>query len=202
VRAVHAPVTVPCGGQNAHARGGSGDPPLVLKSDSGSPSAAEVFQELLDRWQVFALLSPQRTPRYNGSVEAGNGSVKARVRQEAARHGRIGCWTSDDLEAARLQANLTARPWGDLGPTPQQVWDRRMPITKDQRRTFLQCVERMQTDVRIELGYAQDTLLGRAERAIVARAAARRALEALGYLQVRSRRTAPPFNSPLRATIS
>ena len=71
VRAVHAPVTVPCGGQNAHARGGSGDPPLVLKSDSGSPSAAEVFQELLDRWQVFALLSPQRTPRYNGSVEKG-----------------------------------------------------------------------------------------------------------------------------------
>jgi hypothetical protein len=60
---------------------------------------------------------------------------------------------------------------------------------------------RMQTDVRIELGYTQDALLGRAERAIVARAAARRALEALGYLQVRRRRIAPPFNSPLRARI-
>jgi hypothetical protein len=41
----------------------------------------------------------------------------------------------------------------------------------------------MQTDVRIELGCTQDTLLGRAERAIVARAAARRALEALVYLE-------------------
>jgi hypothetical protein len=49
-------------------------------------STPEAFQELLDRWQVFALLSPPRLPRYNGSVEAGNGSVKTRVRQEAARH--------------------------------------------------------------------------------------------------------------------
>jgi len=77
---------------------------------------AEAFQEFPDRWQVFALLSPPRLPRYNGAVEAGNGSVKTRVRQEAARHGRIGCWTSDDLEAARLQANLTARPWGEWCP--------------------------------------------------------------------------------------
>ena len=176
--------------------------PLVLKSDNGSPFIAVAFQELLDRWQVFARLSPPRTPRYNGGVEAGNGAVKTRTRQEAARHGRIGCWTCDDLEAVRLRANLTARPWGDRGPTPQDVWDHRTPITLDQLRTFLQCIERMQTDVRIELGYAQDTLLGRAERAIVARAAARRALQSLGYLQVRRRRLTPPFNSPLRARIS
>jgi hypothetical protein len=58
-------------------------------------------------------------------VEAGNGFVKTRTRQEAARHGRIGCWTCDDLKAVRLQANLTARPWGDRGPTPQEVWNRR-----------------------------------------------------------------------------
>ena len=58
-------------------------------------------------------MSPPRTPRYNGSAEAGNGAVKTPSHHEAARHGRIGCWTSDDLEAVRLQANLTARPWGD-----------------------------------------------------------------------------------------
>ena len=176
--------------------------PLVLKSDNGSPFIAQAFQKLLDRWKVFALLSPPRTPRYNGGVEAGNGSVKTRTCQEAARHGRIGCWTCDDLEAVRLQANLTARPWGDRNPTPQEVWDRRTPVTLDQRRTFLQCVERMQREVRTELAYGEDTLLGRAERAIVARAAARRALEALGYLQVQRRRITPPFNSPLRARIS
>jgi hypothetical protein len=176
--------------------------PLVLKSDNGSPFIAQAFQELLDRWKVFALLSPPRTPRYNGGVEAGNGSVKTRTCQEAVRHGRIGCWTCDDLEAVRLQANLTARPWGDRNPTPQEVWDRRTPVTPDQRRTFLQCVERMQREVRTELAYGEDTLLGRAERAIVARAAARRALESLGYLQVQRRRITPPFSSPLRARIS
>jgi hypothetical protein len=46
-------------------------------------STPEAFQELLDRWQVFALLPPPRLPPYNGSVEAGNGSVNTRVRQEA-----------------------------------------------------------------------------------------------------------------------
>lgn len=106
------------------------------------------------------------------------------------------------LEAARLQANLTARPWGDRGPTPQEVWNRRTPITQHQRRAFLQCVERTQRDVRAELGYAQNTLLGRRDRAIVARAAARRALMSLGYLQVRRMRITPPFNSPLRDRIS
>jgi len=59
----------------------------------------------------------------------------------------------------------------------------------------------MQREVRTELAYGEDTLLGRAARAIVARAAARRALESLGYLQVQRRLITPPFNSPLRARI-
>jgi hypothetical protein len=45
-------------------------PPLVLKSDSSGPFVAEPFEELLKQWQVLALLSPPRTPRYNGAVEA------------------------------------------------------------------------------------------------------------------------------------
>jgi hypothetical protein len=70
----------------------------------------------------------------------------------------------------------------------------------------------MQNDVRIDLAYGEDALLGRREQAILARAAARRAchgvaqasraLQALGYLEVRRMRITPPFNSPLRARIS
>jgi transposase InsO family protein len=45
-------------------------PPPVVKSDNGSPFVAEPFEELLKQWQVLALLSPPRTPRYNGAVEA------------------------------------------------------------------------------------------------------------------------------------
>jgi hypothetical protein len=74
----------------------------------GSPFIAEAFQELFDRWQVFALLSPPRTPRYNGGVEAGNDAVKTRARQEAARHGRISCWTCDDLEAGQARGAATS----------------------------------------------------------------------------------------------
>ena len=35
--------------------------------------------QLLERWKVFPLFSPPRTPEYNGSVEAGNGIMKVRA---------------------------------------------------------------------------------------------------------------------------
>ena len=44
--------------------------PLVFKTDNGSPFIADVFQELLARWQVIGLLSPPYWPPYNGAIEA------------------------------------------------------------------------------------------------------------------------------------
>lgn len=60
----------------------------------------------------------------------------------------------------------------------------------------------MQREVRIEPACGEDTLPGRAGRAIAVRAAARRAIEALGYPGVRRRRITPPPDSPLRAGMS
>jgi hypothetical protein len=62
--------------------------PLVLKLDNGGPFIAEAFQELLDRWQVFALLPPPRTPRYNGGAEAGAGQRGPRGGPPGARSAR------------------------------------------------------------------------------------------------------------------
>jgi hypothetical protein len=45
-------------------------PPLVLKTDNGSPFIAEILQHLLARWGVTSLLSPAYWPPYNRSVEA------------------------------------------------------------------------------------------------------------------------------------
>ncbi|HUT34070.1 MAG TPA: transposase family protein [Planctomycetota bacterium] len=176
--------------------------PLVAKSDNGSPFISGTFQSLLERWNVVALLSPPYTPWYNGAIEAGIGSNGTRTHYEAARHGHPGYWTSDDLEAARLQSNTTARPWGARGPTPQALWTQRPPITPDERQLFRYCLEHMHAQVLRELDLSTADLSDGDVRAVVARAATRRALETLGYLCVRRKRITPPFNSHLRHIIT
>src|SRR5262245_24594434 len=58
-----------------------------------------------ERLGVNQLLSPPRLPQYNGACEAAIGWMKSPTRWIAAQDGRIGLWTSDDLEAARILAN-------------------------------------------------------------------------------------------------
>ncbi len=111
-------------------------PPLVIKADHGSPFVSQGVANLLNRWRVILLLSPPRRPQYNGGVEAANGSLKTRTEHVASLAGREGLWTSDDLAAARQQANLLLRPRGPHGPTPQDLWLRRPPIRDRQRRRF------------------------------------------------------------------
>src|SRR5215468_5658248 len=84
--------------------------PLVLKSDNGSAFGAQEVQVLCRQFGVLNLFSPPQTPRYNGSIEAGIGSLTTRTEQAAARRGYPDAWTWDDAELARLEANATARP--------------------------------------------------------------------------------------------
>lgn len=49
-------------------------------------------------------------PQYNGAIESGIGSLKTRVETQAAHRGHPGMWTGDDVEAARREADVTARP--------------------------------------------------------------------------------------------
>jgi hypothetical protein len=176
-------------------------PPLVLKSDNGSPFIAEVFRMLLIRWKVTALLSPPHWPLYNGAIEAGFSASKTRIYLEAARHGRTDHWLADDVEAARQFANCASRPWGKLGPTPQQRWDGRSPITPQQRADFQKALADQEQRVRAELGLALIPDLDPKDRATVARESTRRALEGLGYLQVQRRPITPPFNLAFGAII-
>ncbi len=71
-------------------------PPLVLKMDNGSAFISAEVEALLQEHGVFALFSPPGTPAYNGSVEAGIGSLEVRAFYESARHDRPGEWTCDD----------------------------------------------------------------------------------------------------------
>jgi transposase InsO family protein len=157
--------------------------PLVLKSDNGSAFIAEATAKLLADFGVEKLFSPPGVPRYNGSIEAGIGSLKARTEHHAARHGRPGHWTWDDAAAAQWEANTTARPHGPAGPTPEECWAARPLITAAERLLFRATVDRLRHDAML----TEDVSDAGTNRA-TDRHAIRRALEQHGYLFYTRRR--------------
>ena len=169
-------------------------PPLLLKKDNGSALNDDCINRLLARDGIIGLLSPPATPSYNGACEAGNGSMKVRTSYEAARNGRPARWSVDDCEAARLQAWQTARPWGVTGPTPEQAWLKREPITDELRQRFQNAVAFFQEDERKKKGYLPGIELAPDVRAAINRVGIRRALEACRLLELRRGRIALPFS--------
>jgi transposase InsO family protein len=159
-------------------------PPLVLKSDNGSAFIADETRQLLDRWRIWHLRSPPEWPQYNGSCEAGIGSMKTRTHHESSRLGHPGEWSCDDVEAARLQANETARPWRLHGPTPGEVWQQRRRISAKERTVFSELVTRQEQE-------AIATEHGVVQLASVRRTAIAQALVAGGLLEYRRERQVP-----------
>jgi transposase InsO family protein len=157
-------------------------PPLVLKSDNGSGFIAGETRSLLSGWGVGHLRSPPELPEYNGACEAGIGSMKTRTVHAASRGARPAEWTGDDAEAARLQANQTARPWGVNGPTPEQAWGQRLSIPAAERSAFGAAVQRREQAARRERGFRPGERLPPAVQAAIDREALSRALVARGYL--------------------
>jgi len=173
--------------------------PLVLKSDNGSAFIDGRTQELLARFGTIGLFSPARTPSYNGSIEAGIGSLTSRTEQHAARHGRPGYWTFDDAEAARLEANATARPFGPLGPSPEQRWSTRAPIAAEEREAFAATIARRLQEQDHDHGLAYENA---ASRRVAERPAIRHALVEHGYLYITRRRIPLPISSKKTADIT
>jgi hypothetical protein len=145
----------------------------------------------LQEWQVWHLRSPPDYPEYNGACEAGIGSMKTRTHHQAARRGRTGLWSCDDAEAARREANETARPWGHRGPTPAEVWAHRRPLTNRERARFRATVQRLEEEERASRGMSAGTVAAGPEEAALNRAVLTRALVASGLLAFTSQRVAP-----------
>jgi transposase InsO family protein len=176
--------------------------PLVLKSDNGSPFRAGRTRALLAAFDVIPLFSPPQTPRYNGAIEAGIGSLKTRTEIQAVHHGHPGCWTWDDVEAARTEANATARPRGPSGPTPDEAWNARRPLRLAERRPFQETVKRLRNEERGKYPTAKDEALSARQEVLVERRAIRRALEEHGYLVYARRRIPLPIKKLKTARIT
>ena len=168
--------------------------PLVIKCDNGGAFIAEDLQAFLGGEGVRVLYSPERTPRYNGSVEAGIGSIKTRAFWQAALHDRPGEWTCDDIEAAVRQANETGRPHGLAAPTPQESWLTRLPISDTERERFDAVCSRHANEEYTQRGWLPTAALQHREQASIDRGAISRALIELGFLLIRRRRITPPVS--------
>jgi transposase InsO family protein len=168
-------------------------PPLVLKSDNGSAFVAEATQALLAGAGVIPLFSPAYTPEYNGSAEAGIGSLKTRTERHAGRCGHPGVWTSDDAAAAQAEANALAHPKGERGPTPDAAWSSRRRLTAADRTWFRATVARLRDEERARAGLATEGSPTSTGERRAARVAIRRALVEHGYLLFSRRRIPLPI---------
>jgi transposase InsO family protein len=175
--------------------------PLLLKTDNGSPFCAGATLELLLAWSVLPLFSPPYCPRYNGSIEAGIGSLKTRTEHYATQNGHPTFWTFNDTAAAQEQANATARPQGPNGPTADQLWHARPTITPQQRTGFNASVAYHRDHVRAREGQPSIGPLPKADPRALDRQAIRRALGELGFLFFKRRTIPLSFFAPKTATI-
>ena len=119
------------------------------------------------------------------AIEAGIGSLKTRSEDHAARHGRPGAWTCDDVAAAPLEANARARPRGPNGPTPDQAWALRSPLDPTERACFQRSVEIYRCDARREHNLTDDQPFDVMTERSIDRVAIRRALVEHGLLEER-----------------
>ena len=175
--------------------------PLLLKSDNEAVFCSQEMRVFLKRVSITPLLSPKAFPAYNESCEAGIGSMKNRTHIEAAQHDRVAFWSSDDLEAARLQANTTARPHGPNRPTPDGAWQGRLPIREETRAHFARELERCRLAVRKDAGVAVDAVVDANTASRWERLALARALVARWLLKIRRRRVPLPLKRLFAAKI-
>ena len=169
-------------------------PPLVIKSDNGPAFKSHRLAELLAAHDITWLPSPTRTPWYNGSCEAANGSMKARTQYFAVTRGARGRWIRSDLEKARQQANEKGRPQGHLRPTPAERWRQRSSITRQERAELSAAIEKYRQRV-IDQRTEPLNLNNKRQQRQVHRQAVRRALLDVGLLTITRRSIPLPLRS-------
>jgi len=158
--------------------------PLVLKSDNGSAFISDAFHELLETAGTEPLYSPPCRPQYNGALERANGTLKELTQFIACRSGHPLRWTTADLEQAREQANLLGRPWGHDGPTPDEAWFAREPITPAERDEFAARLAVERPIAAADVGFHPPLALTHELRATIDRLALQRTLEQTGNLTI------------------
>ena len=172
--------------------------PLVVKSDNGPAFISDAMKDYFQSLGIIPLLSPPGRPQYNGSCEAAIGWMKQRTRYQAARAGRVGPWSSEDLEMATILSNETPRARSPGHQSPQEIWKARTPIDGTERESFRAAVDGQRSALRAEAGGS----ITEEEESNLERQAITRALVAHGILNIRRRVIPLPYKFIFRAKIS
>ena len=178
----------------------------MVKADNGSHFRNHAVEALLAEHGIMPLWSPPYYPRFNGAVEAGIGTFKARLRIIAGRDDQVGGVTDDHIEGARLLCNRWVGTAG--GISPEQWWEHGERITSEEREAFQQLVAAHQERIRAQLStwattaqpavapaQPDDITLDDAahRRAVIA------ALAAANVVSIRSRRIPQPLSARISA---
>jgi len=167
--------------------------PLVLKMDNGPAFRSDELERMLSPYGVVVLYSPAYTPSYNGSAEAGVGAMKGRTEMQAWQRGVSECWTWEDVEAARQEANAVCVGRRDGSPTRAEVWESRPRLGEEARAELRAEVLRQQP--KKSSPEAQMLERNDVDKGCPWRVVLRRALVALGYLVLSWRRIPLPIKS-------
>ncbi len=161
--------------------------PLVIKCDNGSCFLAEMTKEMLAAVGVLMLFSPPGIPSYNGSCEAGVGTIKHRLKGFAGLRGDGAGVTLDDVETARLQANEQPMSCRLGAKTRGQVWDARPVPCPLLRAEVARRAASWERRLRTDKGIVLDDGLPHAEQASLDRFAIGKALREMNLLVIRRR---------------
>ena len=165
--------------------------PLVLKSDNGCQFIAQITITLLVQWQVAPLFNPPRRPAYNGGLERTHPILKGYTAAAAQAQGRPAALLPEDLETGRLNANRFTRKLGPKGPTADEMWRHRPPITDKLRRAFQDTVQAERLRARTARGLEPHAGLTHYQQAAVDRQAIRDALLEQDLLEIKRKRRQP-----------
>jgi putative transposase len=176
--------------------------PLVMKTDNGSAFRSKDFADLLKEHGILHLKSPPYTPRYNGAVETGIGTLKTHAQYASARHDRPGEWTCDDVEEARLLGNAYSRPHGGTGATPDEAWKQKTKNGSERRNRFLAMYDEEVEKEKERRGVLPLIELTPQEKDAIDRHAISKALRQFGCLDIRRRRITPPVTRRKAACIT
>lgn len=162
--------------------------PLVLKSDNGCQFIAQVTLMLMVEWHVAPLFNPPRRPAYNGGLERTHPILKSYTAAAAQAQGRPTALLAEDLETGRLNANRFTRKLGPKGPTADEMWRDRPPITDELRGAFQATVQVERSRARAARELDPQAALPHYQQAAVDREAIRDALIAHNLLEIKRKR--------------
>ena len=179
--------------------------PLVLKIDNGSAFGAEATLAFLAQCRGDSAVLAALYATVQWSHRGRHWLFENSNRTTPAGHGRPGHWTRDDVAAARLEANATARPAGPNGPTPDQPLAATAAPSRPKHGTsskprFSVAARKLATNPTAP-GTLRPPLTERDQRRLD-RQALRRALEEHGYLHYTRRRIPLPIKGKKVANIT